>query len=135
MGDFNIDTLKSDTNSDVFLANLVEMGCIPFFSSVTRPSIKSMEGLCIDNMYVRSDLMKINSYTYTKSSSILITFNWTSEKKNTKDKPNLDLKKLTILSQKIDLSNILNIQDPNQATEILINKIQNLIKQASLKQK
>lgn len=137
VGDFNINILKSDGNSDMFVSNLVDMGYIPFFSDVTRPN--NLEGSCIDNIFVKSNLIKIKSYTYTNVFTdhypIFISIDWQGEKKSSILKAAIDYKKLTKLGQKVDLTHVLDIQDPNHAINTLIDEIHNLVIKATFKDK
>lgn len=54
VGDFNIDILKVEPESEELLNNFLSAGYMPIVNSVTRPN--DTGGGCIDNTYVKTEL-------------------------------------------------------------------------------
>lgn len=122
IGDFNIDIMKLDNNSQEFLNNFLE--------SITRPSDNNIaEGTCIDNIFIKTNLIE----TETLKLEDLFTDHYplflTISKKRQMDSKNpyysLNYNKMKRIAAKESWISILSIQDPNLAIESLISIIKN----------
>ena len=74
IGDFNIDILdenfsKTDSSDNLikqeFLNDLMEHKFTPCFSGITRPSCDNKKGTCINNFYIKTNNININSFKIT----------------------------------------------------------------------
>lgn len=133
IGDFNIDLLKVDNNSQEHLNNLLEKGFYPGFQTITRPSTDDHnKGSCIDNIFIKTSSIK------TKTFKLSTLFNdhyplFISLQKINKTSVNnktfipVDYTKLSRLADNVNWSSILLINDPNIATNELISGLKNCI--------
>lgn len=62
-GDFHFNLLATDKDSDAFLRMLLELDFVPYLNNVGRPN--DTDGKCIDNIFVKTLLSCVKSYTYT----------------------------------------------------------------------
>ena len=69
VGDFNINLLSNEIDSEDFINNFFDYEYIPFFNQITRPNPHNDSGTCIDNIFVKST--NINSF---KSHKLLEQF-------------------------------------------------------------
>ena len=126
IGDFNINLLDTDTISTMFLNSFLDMGYLPFFNSITRPS--DTDGSCIDNMFVKYNFDGINSsYTYANVFADHYPILLTIEHKTSDFKSIINYKKLVKKVNEIDWTEVLISEDLEEATDILIKKIQEKI--------
>lgn len=135
VGDFNINLLKTEFISEQFLETMLSSNYVNCFSDITRPN--SIEGTCIDNMFIKSKTALSNSFTYTNVFTdhypIFLTINWQKQNISRAPKAAINYNKLKILCDKTDFSYIFDIQDPNIAIDALINEIKILTKEATMK--
>lgn len=135
VGDFNINLLKVDFIAEQFLETMLGSGYVNCFSDITRPN--SLEGSCIDNMFIKSKIARTNSFTYTNAFTdhypIFLTINLQKENNAKAPKAVINYNKLKILVDKTDFNYIFDIQDPNTAIDALINEIQTLKRESTLK--
>ena len=136
MGDFNIDLLDLESLSHEYQCNFLDEGYIPEFSGITRPSIGNCKG--IDNVFIKNKDLKIETYKLKKSLTdrypLFIAIN--KIKTDSKD-PHITLNynKLTNIAATRNWNELILIQDPNAATDQLINKIKLCIEMAKTMKK
>lgn len=139
MGDFNIDLLKKTQETNNFLNNFLENEYKPLFSTITRPN-DTCGGSCIDNVFSKSSNFKISAhklhYDLTDHLPLFVCINSQLIKRenNTKPKVIYNYHRLHSLCKTEDWSSWL-CQDADKSLEILLNKIDNLLKKATYKSK
>lgn len=135
-GDFNLDILKKDSYSEEFLNNFLQGGYLPYFNGITRPSNDSYEnGSCIDNFFVKTDLLNLNSYKitdpFTDHFPIFLNIGLTIDKTTIKTEYSyIDFKKLDDLASQYNWSSLLTISSPEEATNLFIHEVNSLIEKS-----
>ena len=138
LGDFNINLLELDSLSHEYLCNFLDKGYIPGFSGITRPSIGNCKGSCIDNVFIKIKDLKTETYKLKNSLTdhypLFIAIN--KIKTDSKD-PHITLNynKLKNTAATKNWNELMSIQDPNAATDELINKIKHCIEMAKTTKK
>ena len=131
IGDFNIDLLKPDSESEVFMSNYLEHEYLPNFVTVTRPN-NNGGGSCIDNMFAKTNfkckahkiIQKITDH-YTLL--LHIDLNSLDKIDNKKKSFSINYKKLINLCSKEDFNLLVN-SNIDDSLDQFINKVQELIK-------
>lgn len=125
VGDFNIDLLSYDNISQELTNNFLEEGFTPGFQGVTRPSENG--GSCIDNVFIKSTSLSVKTakliHSLTDHYPLFISINKIKKKNSSSNCTQIDYKKLLKLAQEVNWNSILLITDPDEATNVLINKI------------
>lgn len=123
VGDFNIDLLQLDNESQEFTSNFLDKCFIPGFSDVTRPPIGRSKGSCIDNIFIKANDIKTETYklihSLTDHYQLFIVIN----KINTNRKepePTINCNKLKNSARTMNWIEILSMHDPNEAMNRLI---------------
>ena len=135
IGDFNIDINSNEVIDQEFLQTLLKKGYYPDFKEVTRPAISDCsKGTCIDNLYIKLNKIKYKTFTLTTPFNDHYPI-FMSMKSIQKDNYNntykyINYKKLKKAASTENWSEIYNTNDPNLATEKLIQKIKNCINKA-----
>ena len=138
LGDFNIDLIDLDITGQEYLCNFLDKGYVPGFIDITRPPTANCKGSCIDNAFIKTVELNIETYKLINSLTdhypLFITINKieTSAKKPTKI---LNYNKLRISASHKNWLEIMSIQDPNVATDQLTDIIQKCINSAETVQK
>lgn len=137
IGDFNINILEEDDTSQDFLHSFLESGFEPCFKEITRPSIRGVGGSCIDNIFIKSDLIEYNSYKLNVSfndhyalimeikNKIVIKENYFASKK-------INYNKLKKIARSVNWMDLV-LLDPNMTVDLLIKEINNCINSATIK--
>ena len=131
IGDFNIDIKIQNTISQNFLNNFLENDFYPGFTDTTRPyNITTESGTCIDNIFIKT--ITINTITFKLMTLITDHYplfidikkplgNIDREKK--KSNYYLNYKKLAIIASKTYWTEYKQIDDPNEAINLVIDEI------------
>ena len=142
IGDFNIDLMQGDTDSEEFINNFLENEYIPYFNQVTRPNdLNKLGGSCIDNAFIKSaDFNQICSYkfmqTFTDHYPIFINIEIKSQIDNSIELiDSINYKKIFNLGLNFDWQSATKITDPNCALDYLIVVLQDLAKRATTSKK
>ncbi len=129
VGDFNINLLNSDIATNEYLNNLLDRGYIPYFNGVTRPN--DLGGTCIDNIFVKSNIEKIRSFTYanvfTDHYPIFVALDLFPIKSMLKETYFINHNLIKVNSSLHDWSHMLDIKDPEVFFKLLIENIKNII--------
>ncbi|XP_024940769.1 uncharacterized protein LOC112494347 [Cephus cinctus] len=137
-GDFNIDMINTDEDAQNFLYNFLEYHYTSFFQKITRPNDNNVNGgTCIDNCFAKTTLTcksyKINQVVCDHFPLfITIDKNIDNIPHVTQDKF-LNYKKLNKLAQIQLWHKLLSIQDPDMATNVLIDMIKTITVKAQTK--
>lgn len=116
----------------------MERGFVPGFQTVTRPATsESTDGSCIDNIFIKTKNISTNTckieHLITDHFPLIITIKKVDKCNTWEEKTQrIDNKKVKILANKINWTEILSIQDPNQAVNALVNKINICIEQSMI---
>lgn len=124
VGDFNMNLLDLDTVNQEFLTSLYEYGFKQSFKGITRPSIGLKSGSCIDNIFIKTDILDDNAIKILNSFTdhyplLLILKNNKAEVDIVTDYWILNYSKLKKLVSKINWNEIL-LYDPNLTTKLII---------------
>lgn len=135
IGDFNIDLIKLDVLGQEHLNNLLEKGFKPGFRTITRPSILNVnEGSCIDNIFIKTNFIETKSFKYENLFNdhypLFLSFKKLRIISHTQTFIPINYNKLKKIAAKHNWNEILSIQDPNQATDLLINLIHKCLNSA-----
>ena len=137
VGDFNIDILKTDSDSEQFYNNFLENEYLPSINTITRFN-NSGGGTCIDNIFIKSSNLISRSYkllyNITDHEPIFVVIK-SNPLKNVKSDFSLDFinfKKLNDIAKKENW-NIYNLQNVNIAFESFLNSVNKVVKKASRK--
>ena len=140
MGDFNFDISNHDTLNQEFLHILLEHGYCPGFCNITRPSDKTCNsGTCIDNIFIKLDNIAYKTFTLriplTDHYPLFMSINKlrTIQKIHTVNRINYN--KLRTTAVNINWNEISQINDPNIAINILIDKIKTCLSKAEYTEK
>ena len=148
IADFNIDILdenfsKSDLSDNFikqeFLNDLMKHKYTPFFSGITTPSYDNKRGTCIDNFYIKTNNININSFNITNPFNdhypLFVTIDKLeiNQPNKSNSKP-INYNKLKHAANNLSWHSILSMQDPNLAINTLIDTINNCIIIATTKQ-
>ena len=135
IGDFNIDLLNLDCIGQEYLNNFMEKGFIPGFQTITRPATTSDKGSCIDNIFIKTSTLKINTcklcYNMTDHYPLFLTIKKLKINNWRKAETKIDYTKLKKLASKEKWNEVMSIPDPNLATNILISKIKKCTESAT----
>lgn len=134
-GDFNINIMDTDDKTLDYVNNFLEYKYIPLFNQITRPNLSAnrvQDGTCIDNMFLKSS--KTNTQSYTIKTLITdhyplfatLDFNRNIEIEP-KRKSYLSYKRVKILAERECWSDVLSLQEPEFAMNLLIKKVQNIV--------
>ena len=131
IGDFNIDIKIQNTISQNFLNNFLENGFYPGFTDTTRPyNITTESGTCIDNIFIKTTTINTSTFKLltliTDHYPLFIDikkplFNIDTEKK--KSNYSLNYKKLAIIASQTYWTEYKQIDDPNEAINLVIDGI------------
>lgn len=135
IGDFNIDLLKQDKVELKHLNSLLEGEFRPGFQTITRPSTNDNSmGSCIDNIFIKSKSFKDKSFKYENLFNdhypLFLNIEKINYQKTKESYHYINYNKLNRIAVKIDWSSILSLQNPNDATDLLINKIDSCVQKA-----
>lgn len=137
LGDMNIDILKQSIKTSNYLNNYSEYGYISGINSITR--LSNTGGSCIDYIFVKNDEHDIKTYTLddsiTDHKAILLTINCNSFEKYREEIPKTNYKKLVKEAGKINWDHILTRYDVNDATNLLVQNIQETMKKSEFKRR
>ena len=127
-----------DITGQEYLCNFLDKGYVPGFINITRPPTANCKGSCIDNVFIKTVELNIETYKLINSLTdyylLFITINKieTSAKKPTKI---LNYSKLRNSASHKNWLEIMSIQDPNVAADHLIDIIKKCIDSAKTVQK
>lgn len=125
VGDFNIDILSLENESELMLNNCYSAGYIPLFKSVTRPNING--GSCIDNMFVKSNLELIaikHSQILPDHYPLICAFNIENLCNNDTSTYNkINYRKLNEIAYRVNWNKYLCFNDPDELINCLIKDI------------
>ena len=137
MGDFNFDISNHDTLNQEFLHILLEHGYCSGFCNITRPSDKTCNsGTCIDNIFIKLDKIAYKTFTLriplTDHYPLFMSINKlrTTQKIHTVNRINYN--KLRTTAGNINWNEISQINDPNIAINILIDKIKTCLRKLNI---
>jgi hypothetical protein len=129
-GDFNIDFIGTDNNSNELLYNFLDYNFIPYYNCITRPSPLDDGGTCIDNTLVKAQINGIKSYIYTNTFAdhftLLLKLDLLSKNRAMKT-PSINFNKLLSNCIEVDWNKLILLQDPDEAINILIQNMQRII--------
>ena len=134
LGDFNIDILETTNISQEHLNNLLDNGFFPGFKGITRSSDNELGGSCIDNIFIKSQTIKTKSFKLSCPISDHIPLFLSISKFKINKQNNIfstiHYNKLLFTAGTLNWNEILNINDPNIATNHLIALIKNCINES-----
>ena len=143
IGDYNINILQNNNVSQDFLNNLLENGYFPGFTDTTRPyDLGYDSGTCIDNIFIKSKT--INSKTFKLNIPwpdhfpLFININKNlvdGEKHKNETRYIITYKKLSSIANITNWSQYKNVEDPNEAINLVIEEIQKCIEKSKYKAK
>lgn len=134
-GDFNINIAQNSNIGQELLSNFLEKEYLPAFTSITRPNGSNPSiGTCIDNFYIKEKSISFNAFKITSSFTdhypLILTFNETTREKQRIIPNRINFNKLSEIADKTDWDKIIEIMDPNIATDSLISIINKCTDQA-----
>lgn len=128
IGDFNIDITANNLVSTDFLNSLMENGFYPGFIDTTRPSDDSGNGTCIDNIFIKSHSINVNTFKLAIPTPdhfpLFLEFNRVKNNEIKEPTFKYNYSQLNKIAKKIDWQEVLSIHEPNEAVNLLINNIQ-----------
>ncbi|XP_034946175.1 uncharacterized protein [Chelonus insularis] len=131
VGDFNINLIKSDVLVDKFINNFLDTVYIQYFNGETRPN--DSESSCIDNFFVKSSHKNFKSYTLTHICTdhfpLFLVIKLHKDFKSNNDQIPIDYNLMGKISRKFNWSDVLHMQDPDCATNVLIQNLADIIDQ------
>ena len=135
IGGFNIDILTSTKASEELLNNFLEKGFSPLFNTITRPNNNG--GSCIDNFFAKTNIKTtpiVHRQPFKDHYTILACLHL-KDNSNTQKCYTLNYKKLTNSSNDTNWSEVLTIEEPNEAIEKFLYLIKNCVTKATVLQK
>lgn len=134
IGDFNINLLQLDHYTSEHLNNLQEFGFYPGFTGITRPADSESEGSCIDNVFIKTNSISTTTFKLSVplTDHLPIFISCCKLKKLNKSTQYTTTNSVQLINtaNNVYWNEILSMQDPDLATDELINKIQFCIEQA-----
>lgn len=137
LGDFNIDLLKLDSLCMDHLNNLLERGFKPSFRTITRPSIQNPNnGSCIDNVFTKINNIETKGFKYANLFNdhypLFLSVKTMGRMSGGRHFVPINFDRLNRIAGNTDWSSILSVHDPDEATDILINRLQNCVESAKV---
>ena len=143
IGDFNINIGQNNNISQEFISNFLEKGFLPGFTETTRPyDLTSESGSCLDNMFIKTSTISTKTFKlkipFPDHYPLFIDIKKTmtdKDKENHDMGYNINYKKLFNTAHNVNWSQINQIENPNEAIQIHIKKINECIEIAKCKTK
>ena len=118
-----------------FLENLLGREFLPGFTGITRPAVGICKGSCIDSIYIKTNDLATEIYKLIDSLTdhySLFTAIDKIQLKIKKPTVTINYNKLKNIASIKNWSEILSMQAPNRATDVLIDKIKECIVSAKI---
>lgn len=140
IGDCNINTLSEDNTCNEYLQSFLSRGYLPLINSITRPNFNDnrvSEGSCIDHIFLKTKLNNITSYTinnlFTDHYPIFAVIGTRKPISTSAACTYINHKHLQKLATQHNWSGVLQTPEPEMATTLFINDMQDLIKSSTFR--
>lgn len=129
MGDINIDLIKFDTKAEDYFYHLQQNGYQSLINTCTHPISGHNVGSCIDHIFMKGNYQASAGkifYSITDHYPIVFSLHGNNIKCILREKFEINKKKFRSLCESENWNEILNLQNTEEALDLLIEKLQKI---------